>query len=240
MTTRDPLYTCLVISKFHLRSVLATLAVNGTVHIQIQQKFSGKWSSRANITEVCRQYLISKNWQIDMEVEQKPEPQTKNVDQEDTKLSALGHMLNPIVQIEPLGDFKPKIKPKVNTFKSKCRNKSQFPEFQKRRHMLDTVCLCWCPVLLPCYGCSLAEGSKFDNEYYAGYYLNYARCPHSLALLATANRLGFIFIWLVRFNLPIDEVDVTLIFMWWTGTKHPTTISWYQATQSEGNKCFLS
>ena len=67
------------------------------------------------------------------------------------------------------------------------------------KRILFTSTMCWGSVLLSCHEC--LSNCHFDNIYYTSYFVNYAKCKHAKTPLVTVSKNGYLFVWLVTFNM---------------------------------------
>ena len=106
-------------------------------------------------------------------------------------------------------------------------------EFSRRKHLLFTVTLCWCPVIWTCNECLVNELP--DNVYYTSYFINFSCCSHGRFMLCTVSKSGYLFLWNLTYN-KIDatkhEIDIACIHktdMYW-----PSSVAWFQQSTKDG------
>lgn len=111
---------------------------------------------------------------------------------------------------------------------------SKMTEYIRRKHMLYSMSMCWCPST---WRCGVCLQNRFpENVYYTGYFLNYVRCHHTNAMLCTANRSGYLFIWMLTFEKgdADSKCETQLLYSSETGICWPVSLAWHQDGLNNG------
>jgi len=111
--------------------------------------------------------------------------------------------------------------------------KTQMKEYTRRKHLLFTVALCWCPVVWTCNKCLINQNP--DNMYYTSYFINFASCNHGKFMLCSASKSGYLFLWNLSYHKrdPAQhELNISCIFE--TGIYWPVSIAWSQLSTKDG------
>lgn len=100
------------------------------------------------------------------------------------------------------------------------------------RYLLFSTVTCWGTMLWHCHSC--LSNILSDNIYYTSYFVNYAKCKHSMSAFITASKNGYIFVWLVTFNMGDETAHKTKALLHWsTGQQNPTSVAWHQVNVNE-------
>ena len=100
-------------------------------------------------------------------------------------------------------------------------------EFIRRKNLLFTTCVCWCPTVFECHRC--LRNPMPGNVYYTSYFQNYTLCTHAVTMMATLNKAGYMFVWLFTYcRSNHKESSVKLLTKIDTGTPWPISVAWHQ------------
>ena len=111
-------------------------------------------------------------------------------------------------------------------------NHDEYQKISNRKHLLFTTVMCWGSILWHCHHC--LSNALFDNIYYTSYFVNYAKCKHAKSPFLTASKNGYIFVWLITFNVENELLhNAEVLLQWSTDFYNPVSLAWHQINPDE-------